>query len=287
MASKGSNNASSYSSYTRYLGSEMASRMPTIHFTNVDDIQAALYSFVSQNLDAWIKVTHLPYSRFRELISEDTGLYHLKLTYFRKEELGLFKMASAPHQTIASHIIVGLSTKMISAGLKDDISIRSAVKSDLGNAEKASDGALGPRHGTYATFVIEVAFSETGPHLVASSHLWLEAEGSHVKQVLAVNIDQKKAHIRFEIWEHRRQGRVPRGASEAPVRGYRTEEVLAILDDDKRPQVIGTLAISFTKLLEREPVPEKGEPPFFILTAADIEDVAVRVWEDQGFLPRP
>jgi hypothetical protein len=157
----------------------------------------------------------------------------------------------------------------------------------LGNATKSSDGAIGPRKENYMTFVLEVEFSESGPHLAASSHLWLEAKASHVEQVLAVNINRKKAHIRFEIWERRRQGRVPRGASEAPVRGYRTEEVLAILDDDKRPQVIGTLAISFTKLLEREPVPEKGEPPFFILTAADIEDVAVRVWEDQEFLPRP
>jgi hypothetical protein len=265
----------------------MANRGPTLHFTNVHDIQAALYSLVKedQNLDTWIKVTHLPYNCFEEITSEDTIFSHFKLTYFHKEELGLFKMASNPHQITANHIMGNLLEIITSAGLKGDINSLGGVKSDLGDTKKTSDGALGPREKTYATFILEVAFSETGPYLVASTHLWLEATDSHVEQAMAINIDREKPYIRLELWERRRQGRVPRGHSEAPVRGHRTDEVVADLDDDGRRRVTGALAISFKKLLEREPVPEKGEPPFFIFTAADIEDVAVRVWERQGFLP--
>ena len=287
MVSKGSNDASSYSSYARLLGSEMANRGPAIHFTNISDIQAAVNNFVNkdQNLDKWITVTHLPYNCFEELTSEGTILSHLKFTYFHKEELALLKMASAPHQTAADHLTVALILKIAEADVKDEISVRSGTRSDIGNATKDSDGALGPSNKIYATFVVEVAFSETGPHLAASTHLWLEARDSHVEQAIAINIDRKKPHIRLELWERRRDGRAPRGDDEAPsVRGHRTDVVEANLDDLKCPRVTGALAISFEKLLEREPVLENGEPPFFILTVADIEDIAVRIWRDQGFL---
>lgn len=61
MVSKGSNNTSSYSSYARLLGSEMDNRGPTLHFTNINDIQAAVNNFVNkdQNLDTWITVMYL------------------------------------------------------------------------------------------------------------------------------------------------------------------------------------------------------------------------------------
>lgn len=288
MVSEGSNNASSYSSYARLLGSEMANRGPTIHFTNINDVRGAVNNFVNteQNLDSWITVTHLPYSCFEELTSENTNLSHLKITYFHKEELALLKIASAPHQTAALHITDAISAKIAEAGVKEDISLRSAVKSDIGNATKVSDAAWGPRHKIYATLVVEVAVSETGPHLAASTHLWLEANDSHVKQAIAINIDKKKPHIRLELWERRRDSRALRRDGEAPssVRGHKTDEVVADLDDHGRRRVTGALAISFEKLLERDPVAENGEPPFFILTADDIDDIAVRVWEDQGFL---
>jgi hypothetical protein len=281
MVSKGSNNTSSYSSYARLLGSEMDNRGPTLHFTNINDIQAAVNNFVNkdQNLDTWITVIYLPYNCFEELTSEDTNLCYLKITYFYKEELALLKMASAPYRTAANHITDAISAKIAEAGVKEDISLRSAVKSDIGNATKVSDAAWGPRHKIYATLVVEIAVSETGPHLAASTHLWLEAKDSHVKQAIAINIDRNKPYIRLELWERRRNGR----DGEAPS-SHRTDEVVAVLDEGRR-RVTGALAISFKKLLERDPVPENGEPPFFILTKADIEDIAVRIWQDQGFLP--
>ncbi|KAJ5378671.1 hypothetical protein N7509_011790 [Penicillium cosmopolitanum] len=209
--------------------------------------------------------------------SEDKLLTLSWEIYDHVYQSALFKMESSEHATAAGAFNTIFSTWarsvtkpfLSNTGTRTVRGVTCTKKADI--SWTPAEVPSGRSH-KWPTFVGEIAWSEPRSKLKADIKFWLEDPESSVN--VAITISVLRGRILIERWE------VSDNKSPSPT------QKIEIIRNPKPgcPQVSGQFEIEFSDVFLREPKPKTRERNF-ILTIADMHELAAHVWEYQYQFP--
>lgn len=187
-------------------------------------------------------------------------------------------MLSAPHEQAIAALVQRIIEKAVLQSLPDQLLFQRSQNRRLilgrDTITKQADDSIVPRafpNRPFPTIAIEVARSESGPQLRRDAENWLGGSQGQVLSVITILVKQDSHNLEFRRWIM--QNGAPVVAQEVLVNvrraRTRTQDLFNVTG--------GPFIIPFFHLFLRQPNPNSLEADF-LLTAADLDDLARMTW---------
>ncbi|KAJ5983220.1 hypothetical protein N7481_005319 [Penicillium waksmanii] len=193
--------------------------------------------------------------------------------YDHVHQSALFRMESSEHATAsgAFNTIFSAWARRVTEPFLSNTgarTVRGVTRTKKADISWTPAEVPSSRSHKWPTFVGEVAWSEPRSKLKADMKFWLEDPESSVN--VAITISVLRGRILIEMWE------VLDNKPPSPT------QMIEIIRSPKPgcPQISGQLEIQFSDVFLREPKPKTKERNF-ILTTADMHELAAHIWEYQ------
>ncbi|KAI1355419.1 hypothetical protein F5Y01DRAFT_175006 [Xylaria sp. FL0043] len=266
-------------------GVDQRDDMPTIQFTNVDD----LFKAVPQVQGDFLVIKKVSPTDFEDLCLREKRPFRIR-RYHANTGILIITIPTRLHEALHLNLWRKITNK-IDRNQEDEwqpignTTFRSRGHPGGDGGEGDSSGGPSPlRDGPEAwpTLVIEAGDSESLSALRDDMRWWFSASDHDVKIILLAKFDHRSQRIIIERWEEEapnRQGatntrRVTRGHALQPV----LRQSIAITRDistDSYHVTRGALVLSFRLLFLRDPDPQEGD---YIISIAELQAYAQRVW---------
>jgi hypothetical protein len=259
----------------------------TIHFTGTDSLRRAMDATFFKNRD-WLSdhtilVTGFKAERLLTKDDDDEEDFliprHSKVLYLKNLSLLVITMPSSPHQTASLLFYRLLDRKLQPMNCADEIVPGGAPLMEMEDVKKSPDASWRPTGKMNITFAIEAGVTESRRSLGADAKIWLEHLGSHVTQVLTINIFRTRPEIIFGLWVQTKHERHKRTGH--PPRASKAQEVSVVVEGGQ-PVAEGDLCISIEKLFDRRRRPGTAERDI-VISKRELGGVAREVWFLMGF----
>jgi hypothetical protein len=267
----------------------------TFQFTGINDLEStvqnfrekAIQEFQGYGLSEYLIFQHVPYNAFLQLSDNESSItFHYRSLYIHDSQILRLKMPTGrSHDLAAGEFAKMLSIKFAEMHVDNQVTAQASGRMEMRNISKQADGSWGPVGEDYVTCVLEVGDSEPVKQLVLDASIWLESEGSHVSQVVTINIT-REPHIIIQLWVLRTPlptSPQPRSSRSDPrMQATKRAEVKVSLINDV-PTASGCLRLSFEKNFERPPRPNTNEGDI-TFTTGDLTSIARQEWTRQNLI---
>ncbi|KAK4143806.1 uncharacterized protein C8A04DRAFT_28593 [Dichotomopilus funicola] len=281
---------SSASTRPTSVGSKDDEDLPTIPFTNVQD----LFDVINSTTKDALTVTHVSPTHFADIERErDKRRHKFRFRRYNSDSQILFiTIPTDVHEALHVGIYEGYRDQLVRSGSERGwTTIASATRrahhSHPGGNGGEGDSTGGPkpeRHtkGAWPTLVVEAGVSESLNELHDDMRWWFAASNYNVKIVLLAKFEHAHGTITLERWEEEARGTRPGAtttrhlAAIEPVR----RQIITITQDlttDPISYLVtsGALVLDFRLLFLRDPGPGEGD---VVLSVQQLEAYAGDVW---------
>ncbi|KAK4071178.1 uncharacterized protein Triagg1_6209 [Trichoderma aggressivum f. europaeum] len=280
-----------------------ADSVPTIRFTNIEDLVREKYSQQGDALRVTSTSVHSLYLFFPFLtysadvsladfnkIDEESEWNKIRISqYLESSQCMLVSIPTAAHEVLHLALDRKISRRLDRMGLDDDWNPTGAVtcysqgfRSGGGNGGAGSaDSSMRPYRNGYRgfpTLMIEAGCSWPLVRMRDKAEWWFQVSNHTVKTVLLAKLDESRLTIVLERWEERQQG----GTNEEEVEWVAAcQQAITISDTGSNPPVYrvtgGDLMLNLKLLLLNSSLEEEE---YVAVTVDDFEDYARRVFEN-------
>ncbi|PNP58061.1 hypothetical protein THARTR1_02219 [Trichoderma harzianum] len=261
-----------------------ADSVPTIRFTNIEDLVREKYS---QQGDA-LRVTNVSLADFNKIDEEYEWNKILISQYFESSQCMLVSIPTTAHEVFHLALDRKINIQLHRMGLDDDWELTGAVtcysqgfRSGGGNGSAGSAGSsMTPyKRGGYRgfpTLMIEAGCSWSLASMRAKAEWWFRVSNHTVKTVLLAKLDESRLTIFLERWEERQRERADGEAEWVAA----CQQTIVICDTGANPPVYrvtgGDLMLNLKPLLLDNSLPEEE---CVAVTVDELENYAERVFE--------
>ncbi|KAL7930825.1 hypothetical protein V8C35DRAFT_283053 [Trichoderma chlorosporum] len=275
--------------------------VPTIAFTNVDDLLSAIAAAPGDALT----VTNVYPMDYEMLCDKGESMpikFRLSL-YTASARCLWITIPTGAHENLHTGIYSKVSRKIDAMGLEESWlekgsttfkSTRPYFGGGGGDGGGEGDSSGGPHperrsDKAYPTLVVEAGVSHTLEELRVKARAWFSRSRHDVKIVILAKLEEAEHRITLERWEERprglpREGATTRWAAEL-IPGC--QQIITITVDNPALPVYeitctsGDLALDFRLLFLRDPRSGEGD---VVITVADLQRYALRIWRGLEYL---
>ncbi|KAL6810781.1 hypothetical protein GGI42DRAFT_197007 [Trichoderma sp. SZMC 28013] len=262
-----------------------ADSVPTIRFTNIEDLVREKYS---QQGDA-LRVTNVSLADFNK-IDEEYEWNKIRISqYFESSQCMLVSIPTAAHEVLHLALDRKIYIQLHHMGLDDDWGLTGAVtcysqgfrSGDGSGSAGSADSSMTPyKQGEYRgfpTLMIEAGCSWSLASMRAKAKWWFRVSNHTVKTVLLAKLDESRLTIFLERWEERQQEQTGEGEAEWVAA---CQQAITISDTGANPPVYrvtgGDLMLNLKMLLLQNSLEEEE---YVAVTVDEFQDYAQRVLE--------
>ncbi|KAL2814945.1 hypothetical protein BJX63DRAFT_431049 [Aspergillus granulosus] len=250
-----------------------------------------------QTRDQFLVFTSVPPAQASELSDNRSRTSkYCRFTYNTATKILIAKVMplSAAHEMTAGNVRDVMARERFAMDLDRELADLGSLTASIGDWTKEANCSWGPRpcgERPSLSFVVEIGFSESMPHLALDARGWIETLSSSVNLVVTIAIHCDRPEIILQQWElaPRRSNVVTRSSSNlahctAFIKISRTKGTISITgepDMNGNTTKITQMDLPFDKLLNRPPRPPLERD--FIIPAQTLREMAEDVWKVQKF----
>lgn len=291
---------------------------PDLIASDVRTIKAALSKLGQEEEEPeYVVFSCVPPSAINEMVERPQlwGGVCMRMFYSADSRKLIVKLPKLPHETVSRGFESLIREEAKRQGVRQDLISKGSETIKQPPYAKEADSAWGPRRqipgrdDKWPTLVLEVGLSENLRRLHIDLKWWFSNSRGQVKVVLVVSIQRKEPKMVLERWELQRRrthsyplrslGGIPKEGTgqnnqgdndnQGPEVPTMVQKITYTLDPSSRTMTStgGPLVIPFHKIFLKNTTPYSIQGDFAFTAAAFEQEVAMEVWEAQGFLPRP
>lgn len=285
---------------------------PNLIASDVRTIKAALSKLGQEEEEPeYVVFSCVPPSTIDEMVERPQlwGGVCMRMFYSADFRKLIVKLPKPPHETVSRGFESLIREEAKRQGVRQDLISKGSETIKQSPYAKEADSAWGPRRqipghdNKWPTLVLEVGLSENLHRLHIDLKWWFSNSQGQVKVVLVVSIQQKEPKVVLERWELQRRrthsyplrslGGIPKEGTwqnnQGPAVPTMVQKITYTLNPSTHTMTStgGPLVIPFHKIFLNNTAPYSIQGDFVFTAAAFEQEIAMEVWEAQGFLPRP